>query len=376
MNVPVTAVICNFNKAQDVVRAVASLKRASGVAMSVIVVDNASTDGSALALREAFGSTIELIELPENIGGSGGFAAGMEAALRHDAPYVMLLDNDAHVPEETPLRLAEYLAANSGCAVVAPTILVDGRDDLVQELGGSVTPECSFTGNFRNAARHDLPTTPLACDYVPACCLMVRRSVLADVGPFDTEYFLYWDDIAWCQRIVRRGLGSVMALPGVVAWHRGGGATNPVARYYQWRNCLRFLAQTTPADEWPRVTAALTKRAMTALLCTRLSGKHAMTDAILAAFEDARDGHWGKCTRPEVLSPPPAVPVPHDPPEHVVRVSHVLEAIDAPRDAATVVVDAFGNRVEGLAAIDVAQSSAFAVRAAALVSAAVAGARA
>ena len=94
-------VICNWNKRDDVIRCLDSLKTAVPEETQVIVVDNASTDGSVEALEAYSGRPIHLLKNEENLGGTGGFNSGIREALKGKCQYVHLLDNDVIVEEQT-----------------------------------------------------------------------------------------------------------------------------------------------------------------------------------------------------------------------------------------------------------------------------------
>ena len=89
--------MCNYNKREYVVRCVESLLKQSYQDRDIYVVDNASTDGSAEALKERFSKQISVIQNEENVGGSGGFDAAIQDALKKDYQYLVLCDNDVWV---------------------------------------------------------------------------------------------------------------------------------------------------------------------------------------------------------------------------------------------------------------------------------------
>ncbi len=86
-------VICNYNKRDYVLNCIASMLKQS-VEADIYVVDNASADGSAEAVRQKYGQQVTLIENKDNLGGSGGFNTGLRRVLQEDYTYIMLMDND------------------------------------------------------------------------------------------------------------------------------------------------------------------------------------------------------------------------------------------------------------------------------------------
>lgn len=94
-------VIVTYNRVQLLRECVAHARAQTIPPDSMIVVDNASTDGTEAYLEElAQESGIEVIGLPRNVGGAGGFAKGMERALKKDVDCVLLIDDDAMIAED------------------------------------------------------------------------------------------------------------------------------------------------------------------------------------------------------------------------------------------------------------------------------------
>src|SRR5262245_26374870 len=125
----VTAVIVTYNRRALLLESLAATCEQSRRPDSVVVIDNASTDGTAEEVRAKF-ADVELVTLPRNTGGAGGFAYGMALALAGGADLVWLMDDDT-VPEKQALAaMLEALDRYPGCraALVASRVLwTDGR---------------------------------------------------------------------------------------------------------------------------------------------------------------------------------------------------------------------------------------------------------
>lgn len=96
---PIGVVICNYNKKDFVLQCVQSVLESKEKNFDIYVVDNASSDGSAEALKKAYGNRITVIENKENLGGSGGFNTGLRIVRDKGYSYFMCLDDDAAVDE-------------------------------------------------------------------------------------------------------------------------------------------------------------------------------------------------------------------------------------------------------------------------------------
>ena len=106
---PIGVVICNYNKKDFVLQCVQSVLESKEKNFDIYVVDNASSDGSAEALKKAYGNRITVIENKENLGGSGGFNNGLRIVRDKGYSYFMCLDDDAAVDENALSVLYHYM---------------------------------------------------------------------------------------------------------------------------------------------------------------------------------------------------------------------------------------------------------------------------
>ncbi len=223
--VPLTVVIVTYECRDHVTACLASLAAdAEEHGYEVIVVDNASTDGTAEAVRRCF-PWAQLIEA----GANSGFSVANNIALRWArGEHVLLLNPDTVVPRGA---LAEAIAA------------LDARPDvgmlgvkLVQETGeldhackrGFPTPLSSL-GYFTRIAPKAYTAGHVGADetsYVDAvngAFMLVRREALEDVGPLDEGFWLYMEDLDWCYRFWQAGW-KILYWPGVAVTHVKGGS--------------------------------------------------------------------------------------------------------------------------------------------------------
>lgn len=205
----------------DLARSETRHEREGGVRsidLRVIVVDNASREpleraGAPGDLR------VEWLRLASNTGGSGGYNAGMAAALDErtgETPdFVWLVDSDARVEPETLGALIDAMERDDGL-IIAGAAIADPDTGEVFEVGGRV---CRRTGSFvpALASLPDDPSGVVRCDYVASCCSLVRAAAArAGLMP---RVFLNGDDVEWCIRLARAAGGRVAAVPAARARH-------------------------------------------------------------------------------------------------------------------------------------------------------------
>jgi len=189
-----------------------------------LVVDQASQDGSAAAVRARF-PWAELIELPRNV----GYAAGNNAGLRRArGRHCVLLNNDTVVLPGALERCVRYLDANPAVGVVGPQLVdPDGHKQnsvhSVPNLVSEVVPKSLLEtiAPLRYPSKRYEHPGPIAVEAVLGACLVVRREVLETAGLLPEDYFMFLEETDWCWRIRRAGW-KVVHLPDVRVIHHHG----------------------------------------------------------------------------------------------------------------------------------------------------------
>src|SRR5258707_4479496 len=250
----VTAVVVTYNRRQLLLEALAAVHAQTRVPDAVIVVDNASTDDTAAAVRAHYPSA-RLAELAHNTGGAGGFAYGMALALAGGADLVWLMDDDT-VPGPDALRaMLEARGSHPGRppALVASRVLwTDGR---AHRMNTRRTKPCATKAERLAAAA--------------AGCLPVRSasfvSILVDAGECrrrglpQADYFLWNDDFEFTTRLLRGNAGLLCPASVVVHKTRTFGSTDadPGPRFfYDVRNKILTLRSRSPLAPAERVLYA------------------------------------------------------------------------------------------------------------------------
>ena len=195
----------------------------------IIVVDNASSDGSPEMIEQEFPQVI-LIRSEINL----GFGEGNNVALRRaSGRYLVLLNSDAFFVTGSLARAIRHMDENpavglGGCRLV-------GRDGSLQPssrrfhsvLGDAIVltglaarfPKSRFFGAFDRTWAD--PAQPAAVDWVPGAFSIVRPSALQKVGFFDPTFFLYYEEVDLCRRIKGAGM-PIWYWPDIVVIHIGG----------------------------------------------------------------------------------------------------------------------------------------------------------
>ena len=250
----VDIVIVNWNSRSLLRECLAALDQSTiATRLKVVIVDNASTDGSAdgLATDRVH---LDIVLNTEN----RGFAAGCnQGAKAGSAAILLFLNPDVRVRSDTVERAARYLAdpAHSGVGVLGVQLLdTDGhvqrscaraptvRSLLLQTLFLDRICPALVPPHFLTEWDHE-DTRPV--DQVMGAFLMIRREVFAKLGGFDERFFLYFEDVDLCLAARKDGW-AVIHYAGAQAEHLGGGTTEAVKDlrlYYHASSRVRYAAK-------------------------------------------------------------------------------------------------------------------------------------
>jgi N-acetylglucosaminyl-diphospho-decaprenol L-rhamnosyltransferase len=258
-------VVVNYNAGEYLSRCVASVfECAGGLTLDVLVVDNASRDGSA---RAAAGRQprMRLIENPTNLGLS---AAWNQGARETDAPWILFLNPDAEVWDGHLQGFVKVGEDRPDVALLGPvirnpdgTIYESGRvfPGVGQAVGhaflGPFAPNNRFSRAYRQSTWDR--STEREVDWVSGACMLIRREAFDGVGGFDEAFWLYGEELDLCTRLRDAGW-KVLATPKLEILHEGGVSTGrsrrthamhstSIYRYYRKHRAEGWRRATLPA---------------------------------------------------------------------------------------------------------------------------------
>ncbi len=280
----VGVVVLDFGRPDDAARAAASARSAD---TRVLIVENGVGPGIP--------SDEDDLRFPENRGFAGGMNGGLKQLLAEGCDRFLLLNSDAVLEPDCLALLADAIE-DPALAAVGPVILRE-RDGRIESRGVSV--DLRF-GRVRLLAHGESPrdeegVVPVAA--LSGAVLMLHRRALERVGLLDEAYFFSFEDIDWCMRAGRAGLGLGVVL-GARARHAGSktiGRDSSDRFYYAARNHVRFLSRHGPSARiplWLRSGAAAALELAHAL-SQRDTDRGQAARAVLSGLVDARRGRFG-----------------------------------------------------------------------------------
>jgi len=229
----VTAVVVNWNSGDDLARLLLDLREQTDVELSILVVDNGSTDGSVESAR-ATGASFDLHCVGKNLGYTGGNNVGAEVA-GPDAD-LFIVNPDVRIPDATTVaRLAQALTADATLAAVAPAI--ETSPGRAEYLDSEIDLERAKALHTDTDAPFPAGDDPLTLSWIDGAALLVGARARKDVGLFDDRFFLIFDEVDWCIRATQRGWRLALC-PGIRVGHQRSSsfADSKKSGYYYWRN--------------------------------------------------------------------------------------------------------------------------------------------
>lgn len=230
----VSIVIVNWNGKKYIEECITSLLNQTYSKFEIILVDNASTDGSVEFVKEKF-PMVQIIQNEDNLGFAKATNRGIGKA---GGELIALFNQDAIADKEWLARVVDEITVSENIAAVAGKVYYWGDKygkNAVFCTWSKVDPYTACPYNFND----DEPRAKV--DYLTGCAMLVKRAVVDVIGGLDEGYFLYFDETDWCARMIRAGYDLVY-VPDAIVWHVVSGSLGEsnLKLYYMVRNRIRF----------------------------------------------------------------------------------------------------------------------------------------
>jgi GT2 family glycosyltransferase len=235
-------VIPTFNRVNDLVECIQSLKAAGIKDNQIIVVDNCSQDDTEDKIRQLF-PNINLITLENNLGAAIASNIGFDYILDHisEAEYVLRLDSDTIVAPDIFKQLYKGSANSKNIGVFGPKIYYHENPKQIWYAGAEANP-WHFGAVNTHIKELDSPSNSQIriVDYIWGAAMMIKREVLQKTRGFDPDFFIYHEEIDFCRRV--QGLGfKLLFIPEAHVWHKVGSTNNNAFTAYYWNRSKILL---------------------------------------------------------------------------------------------------------------------------------------
>ncbi len=251
MSPSVAIILINWNGYEFTSQCLRSLRGLTYEQYQVIVVDNASTDGSFDALKDEFRDAV-FLQNNSNLGFAEGNNVGMRYAVAQGFSFICLLNNDTEVEPDFLTQLMEAIDEKPAIGAVQPKILYNQQRKIIWNAGGIFNP---WLGTSSTIGVNQLDTGKYneqrTVDWITGCCILLPCDTLKEIGLLNKEFFAYFEDVDWSFRIKARGK-SLIYVPDSIIYHEAGmstkaklkgkeGYVSPLVHYLNIRNQFFIL---------------------------------------------------------------------------------------------------------------------------------------
>lgn len=245
MNFPkISIVSVNFRQAEVTADMLASLRQVTYPNMEVILVDNGVVNDSKELFLQKYAS-VKLLVSQENL----GFAGGTNLGIRHaTGDYILLLNNDTVVPPDFLEPMVESMQNNPAIGIISPKILYYDAPKTIQYAGIPYIKSLTGRGVVNGSGQQDQGQYDYceATSLTNGACMLVRREVFEQIGLLSELYFMYYEELDFCERAKDKGWACYYCGTSYIH-HRQSisiGKLHPRKTYFMFRNRLLFMRRT------------------------------------------------------------------------------------------------------------------------------------
>lgn len=266
--------------------------------IQVVIVDNASTDGSLEVLRDTWGQNkqVHIIALEKNYGFSRANNEGIRWSMKQGIEHFLLLNNDTETEKDTVERMLSCHQKTRG--IVVPKIYYADRRDIVWYAGGYFTPVIlkAVQRGLNQPDRKQFDQSE-ECGFANGCAMLLSKEIVDRIGYLDERFFLYYEDTEYSIRAVRSQI-SIWYCAEAVVYHKVNGSTagneKPANAYYITRNWLLCNKIHMSKVRFVVFLVYYFCNRAAWMLIWFLRGRGEMRVALMRGIRDFFCGRWGK----------------------------------------------------------------------------------
>jgi GT2 family glycosyltransferase len=275
-------IIVNLNTCELLRRCLESLQRSAYRAIDIVVVDNGSQDGSPDMVKESF-PNVKIVRLPRNIGFVGG---NLEALPFAAGEFICFLNSDTEIEPDAFIHLVDYLDEHPKVGCCEPKLLWMKDPTRLDSIGDWLT----WTGMLfhRGYLQKDLGLTqPFPIFAAKGACIVLRGSLLDEIGAFDDSYFAYFEETDLCWRIWLSGY-EVHFVPDARVNHLLAGTSQNLnagfVTFHAFKNRLQAMIKNFGPNHMVRIVPIHLAICLGLIFLYAIRGDKAKAKAILRAL--------------------------------------------------------------------------------------------
>ena len=250
----IAIIVLNWNNKEDTINCLQSLEKQEDVNINIIVVDNGSIDNPVPIIKDQF-HDIDIIETGSNLGYAGGNNVGIRDALEQGVEFITVLNNDTVLDPNCIRELEADLKSHPEAAAAAPKSYFYDKPEIIYFAGGEIDPLGSLSHIGYGDQDGPVVNSSRETEWLSGCAIMFTRKALREVGLFDKDYFLLFEDADWSLRAKKKNY-RLRIVPSAILLHKVsqsfGDTWSPSYFYYYTRNYFLWIERNFPIHQRPR----------------------------------------------------------------------------------------------------------------------------
>lgn len=243
--IDISIITVNYNGYKDTCELIDSwVACIMSVSYEFIIIDNGSIQNEAQLLKDRY-PFIHVIRSEKNLGFAGGNNLGIQAA---GGKYLFFLNNDIIITQDTIRPLIERLASSGKIAGISPLIRDYTTPHAIQYAGYTKLSPIAQRNRAIGKGKTDKSQYPAKkTPYLHGAAMLIKKSVIDKIGPMSEDYFLYYEELDWCNFMNMDGY-ELWYDPAFEVWHKDSntvGKNTPLKSYYLSRNRLLYAYRNT-----------------------------------------------------------------------------------------------------------------------------------
>ncbi len=242
----VFAIILNYNGFDYTKNCIKSFQKVKYQNLTLVIVDNSSTDDSYEKLKLEFPELI-IIKTGYNSGYTGGMNFGAKYGLENGADYILLSNNDMLYEEDFLSILMDKIESDKNIGVISPKVLYMHDPQIIYCAGAEFKfSHCGSVNLHQGKPTNEFGNEPKEITNAEGSCLLLRREVFEKAGFYDERLFMYFEDLDLSDRV--RKFFKIFYEPKSIVYHKAGSGLSwkdfsPLYYYYYTRNRLIYFSR-------------------------------------------------------------------------------------------------------------------------------------
>jgi len=203
----------------------------------IIVIDNASQDGSIEFIREKYSDRILIKENKKNLGFGAANNIGAKLA---QGKYLLFLNSDTVITDDILCPIYQFFCSDNKISIVSPKLVLPNGKNQPHAFGKFPNFLTLFSGRFLKEKEY---LSPIEVDWVGGTAMFIKRDVFLEIGEFDENYFMYYEDIDICRRITNIGSKIYLYPDSKVIHHVAGSSSNLLNTKLAYYNSQHYYFQ-------------------------------------------------------------------------------------------------------------------------------------